>query len=166
VSSTGFSVPYPPEYRTSRPNLPLLTEMSEVSGGMALSKPEEALRPIKDPGASISELWPYCLLFAALLLPLDIGTRRIALPVGEMLAKGLAWLRLRRRPAPTAPGVVERLQRAKERVQAPASNAAARVVQADPEPAVAVPKSAQAPFPDDGLTPAERLLEAKRKRRG
>jgi Ca-activated chloride channel homolog len=162
VSATGFSVPYPPEYRTSRPNLPLLTQMSDVSGGQALAKPEDALRPIKDPGASISELWPFFILFAALLLPLDIATRRIALPVGEMVAKALAWLRLRRRPAPTAPAVVERLQRAKARVQAPVGEAPT----VSERPAPVSRPTVEAPAADDGLTPAERLLEAKRKRRG
>ncbi|MGV3616178.1 MAG: VWA domain-containing protein [Fimbriimonas sp.] len=110
--------PYPAEYRTYRANRPLLERSAAETGGKPISDPVEALRPVKDPGASIQELWPICLLLAALLLPIDVGVRRLALPMAEIFAK--LWARLRRRPEPvtsTQQVVVGRLQQAKQRAQ-------------------------------------------------
>lgn len=157
--TTGFSLPYPAEYRTVRPNRPLLARMSETTGGKALVKPIDALRPTKDPGASISELWPLLLTIAACLLPIDVGIRRIALPFGEIFAKVLA--RVRRKPEPKAATTVDRLHRAKARAQvAPAERSEDSV--AAPKQAPAEPRIAQG----GAQSPAGSLLEAKRKRKG
>ena len=151
--TTGFSLPYPAEYRTVRPNRPLLARMSEVTGGRTLTKPLDALRPANDPGASITELWPALMLVAACLLPLDIAVRRIALPLGEIFA------RLRRRRAPVAePAMIDRLK-------------TARVPRTE-EPKAPAPVQTEAPArerreaPGGVRSPSESLLEAKRRRRG
>jgi hypothetical protein len=101
VSSSGFSIPYPPEYQYQASNTPLLEGMSGVSGGQSLTNPVDALRPVLRPGVSITDLWLRFLLFAALLLPLDIGVRRLALPVSEMWAKAIAFLRRQRQAEQT-----------------------------------------------------------------
>lgn len=168
TSATGYSLPYPPEYRTYRANRPLLEHAASLTSGMTISKPEEALRPVPNPGASISELWPALILFAALLLPFDIAVRRLVLPLGEIFAK--VWARLRRRPSPVATGqqvVVGRLQQAKQRAQAVESGTAASPnasSQGPNSPAAPRPSRPVTPPPADGST-AKGLLDAKRKRK-
>ena len=152
--TTGFSLPYPAEYRTVRPNRPLLARMSETTGGRTLTNPLDALRTANDPGASITELWPTLILCAACLLPLDVAVRRIALPFGEIVA------RLRRRHAPVAePTMVERLQKARTPQSVPSEPP---VVAAPPGPVRRERRDA----PTDARSPSESLLEAKRRRRG
>ncbi len=158
--TSGFSLPYPAEYRTVRPNRPLLIRMSEATGGRVLTQPLDALRPAKDPGASITELWPALLTAAALLLPLDVGARRIALPVGEILARLLA--RLRRRPEVKQAEVVGQLQRAKAR----ARTTSTPTVPIETPTVVAqdAPKAEPRKARGGAASPAGSLLEAKRKR--
>ncbi len=171
VNASGFSVPYPPEYRYSRPNLPLLSGLSTVTGGKELKNPREALRPVANPGSSLTELWALCILLAALLLPLDIAVRRIALPIGEIVAKALAWMRARsqkaRAPIETE-AAIGRLQSAKQRV-AKRSDAPERV-QEDVETATKASGKIEAPRSTVGSTPGSaagsKLLESKRKRGG
>jgi hypothetical protein len=167
TSATGFSLPYPPEYQSYRANRPLLERVAAMTSGMSLTSPSQALRPVPNPGASITELWPSLLFFAALLLPFDIGVRRLALPVGEILAK--VWARFRRRstgPAVTQQQVVVgRLQQAKQRVQqegiaatapSPTFSGSAQTPPAEtPKPTPRVPAG----------TSTQSLLEAKRKRK-
>lgn len=165
TSATGFSVPYPPEYGTYRANQPLLTRVSTVTGGAAISSPAEVLRTVKSPGASITELWPALLLFAALLLPVDVGVRRLALPLGEIFAKLWARLRMRTPPHPAAQRVtVGRLQQAKQRANTESTtDAPARVFVTTAETEVPESKP-QSPPPVGATSAANRLLEAKRKR--
>ncbi len=163
TAATGFSVPYPPEYRTYRANQPLLSSLAKVTGGTGLSKPIEALRAIKDPGASIVDLWPSLLLFAAFLLPLDIGVRRLALPLAEIIQKGLARFKLARAPRQIAQTVVvDRLHRARQRVQTENREEAPRSIMI--EPTAHQTQTPPPPAPSEGQSAASRLPAAKRKR--
>jgi len=164
TSATGFSVPYPPEYSTYRANRPLLNRVSKLTGGSEISTPVQAMRLVPNPGVSISELWPMLLLFAALLLPVDIGVRRLALPLGEILEKAMARFHRARAQKPVAQqAVVGRLQQAKQRAQTEQpAEAPAKVIFAPSEkPSEPQPK---APTPASATSAANRLLEAKRKR--
>ncbi|CAN5429040.1 VWA domain-containing protein [soil metagenome] len=162
VSTSGFSVPYPPEYRLTRPNLPLLTQISDTTGGKTLTKPAEALRPLVDPGVSITELWRSFLLMALVLLPIDVAIRRIALPLGEILAKLFA--RMRREPvAVPAVATVDRLRVAKERVAAPNEAPVKLPLMDEPAP------RREPVRPSAGVGTAQaasELLAAKRRRKG
>lgn len=117
VSANGFSVPYPPEYRSFATNGPLLNAVAEASGGKSLTEPAEALRPLGRPGDSVSELWPILALVSALLLPLDVAVRRLAVPwdavwawvrrrepKGEALSEGRLSTASVREPESSAPG--------------------------------------------------------------
>jgi len=167
VQSTGFSIPYPAEYRTTRPNRPLLARMADQTGGIDETKPDQALRSVPNPGESISELWPLFIFLSALVLPFDVAVRRIALPLGEILAKIWAAVRSRRRQPVAQQAVVGRLQQAKQRAQKPGASS--------PEmPRAHIPDS-QTSGPSHPSKPAaaqrtgsasSALLESKRKRRG
>jgi hypothetical protein len=133
------------------------------------------------------DLWPWLLGLAALLLPIDVGVRRLVLGRRD-LERAWAWVvghLPRRRPRPVAgvPSPVGRLFEAKSRAgerrpvgQVSVSDAApAELVEGPPAPA----PSEQAPSPvsreragveaeeaAEGGTLAGRLLERKRQREG
>lgn len=170
VSASGFSVPYPPEYRTKRTNTPLLTALAETTGGKVLKSPEEALRPVADPGGSISELWLWFVGLAAALLPLDIAIRRIALPFGAIWAAILSWIPRRgvKEEVPHAKVMAQlktvRQRTAREAAPKPEGSPVVPTVPAPKAPDSKQPET-KAPTPDAANT-ANALLEAKRRRRG
>lgn len=83
VASNGFSIPYPPEYRSSTTNLPLLEGLASVSGGERIDSPQDAMRVIQNRGESVSDLWRLFLWVALALLPLDILVRRVVVPLPQ-----------------------------------------------------------------------------------
>lgn len=117
VASSGFAVPYPPEYRLTKPNRPLLERVAKRAGGLVDPTPERTMRPALRPGGSVQPLWPVLLLLAPILLLFDVATRRLAIQVRDLT--GL--FRREKKPA-----VVEanlgRLRAARETVRAPRSS--------------------------------------------
>jgi uncharacterized membrane protein len=170
VTRGGLSVAYPPEYQAVRPNTALMSQLAETTGGQALTNPAQVFRPSGNPGESIRDLWPLLLLMAALLLPVDVAVRRLALPFAEIWAAVLARVPSFRRkrvavPAPQAQAIGQ-LHMAKravtparseepETVQAPAAPSPPKPAPEKPPAVVAAP-----------LSTAQRLLDAKRKRDG
>ncbi len=166
VSATGFSIPYPPEYRSYRPNTPLLTQTSITTGGEELTQPEQALRPAKDPGTSITDLWSTLLFLAAMLLPIDIAARRLALPIGELIGK--IWARVPQKSPPNAnpAATVDRLNQAKQRARV-SDNSVPEDRPAPPAPKVAE-EQRRTTTGQASATPgasAKSLLESKKKRK-
>lgn len=151
VTTSGFSIPYPPEYKSFRSNTALLERMSKITGGIALSKPEDAGRPAANAGFSITPLWPLFALLAALLLPFDVAVRRLAIPIGALTAQVIGALRARRRHEALPVGArIERLQNAKVRAHAKSTPTAESP---PPQPKAKEPASA-----------GSRLLDAKKRR--
>ncbi len=165
VSASGFSVPYPPEYRSYRTNTALMNTLASLTGGAALVRPDEAFRPVKRLGVSLTDLWQSFCLAAALLLPFDIAIRRLAIPFAEMLAA--LWVRLRRRkgglePVPTP--TLARLQEAKNRVS-PGTDAQESVHPLrTPKEQVPRPVATPTARPSKHTSAATRLLEERRRR--
>lgn len=85
VQTAGASVSYPAEYRVLKPNTPLLAETASTTKGKTVTKPTDIFRPVELQGKSLSELWPMLLFLSILVLPFDIATRRIVVPLGELL---------------------------------------------------------------------------------
>jgi hypothetical protein len=141
--------------------------MTELSGGKVITEPAQALRPVKDSGKSITELWPFLIAFAALLLPIDVGIRRIAIPFAEIFARFRIWITSRKRTT-VAENVelVGRLQPAKTRAQRPDSGqstipAEAIATTTEPRPSRPEPRPKTNKSAD---SPAQSLLESKRRR--
>lgn len=163
VSSSGFSVSYSPEYRNYRTNTPLLNSVTEISGGSVIKKPEEAVRPIANPGETISELWPLCVFLACLILPFDVAVRRLALPFAAIMTSFWYKLSGRKRPQPVVVTTVARLQQAKVRAntgdgttppeEVPSVTPVQRNIPAPPEPT------------KGHVSAATKLLEERRKRK-
>jgi len=128
-------------------------------------------------------IWPFLLLLAMTLVPIDVGVRRVAL-TGADVARARAWLARRlglRRPAPEiVPGLAE-LRAAKARTERRAERVV-RAPQAEPAspgpsarrpsptptasraaaPSPAEPDPTTSPAPGDTL--AERLARQRRQR--
>ena len=120
-TTTGLVVSYSPEYGETRDNPQLLRELASdqwrpdrPAGGGIFDAPAQAV-------GSVSEIGLPLLWLALLLLPLDIGLRRLHLRLSEYFPS-LAALRSRSRTGATPAGPDEamtRLSAAKRRAQVP-----------------------------------------------
>jgi hypothetical protein len=72
----AFSAPDAVELHSVGTNTPLLDQLATTSGGHALRNPTD-LAPGKGDGPAV-ELWPYLLVLALVLLPVDVFVRRRA----------------------------------------------------------------------------------------
>src|SRR6185312_2214109 len=103
--------------------------VAKLTGGMELMQPGQALRPLPTPGATIREIWMQLLLLAALLLPLDVALRRIALPFNEIWSRLLASVRtLRTAKTSGQQEFVGRLSTARKRANATPSESPPAVI--------------------------------------
>jgi len=122
VYGTGFAVPYPPEYRFTRTNLPLLRRLSELTDGRFNPSPDTVFTMPKTAvqAAAETDLWRWCVMAALMLLLMDIAVRRLVISVPEVvsaLAKVLTWRWVWRRRRMAVPETVARLRVAKQRAR-------------------------------------------------
>lgn len=88
----GFSVPYPAELRPSPTSPALLYDLARQTGGRLMVNPADAFQAsVASRATSPYPLWPWLLLIAALLLPIEIAARRGIL--GSLFSRQ-AWRRL------------------------------------------------------------------------
>ncbi len=170
--TSGWVMGYSPEYATLEGDPVYLEHLAELGGGAVLEGPVETFaHTLRGEGAA-RDLWPYLLALATLLLPFDVGVRRLALGRRDW-ARAWAWAverlpRRRPRPAAEAPSPVGRLFEAKsraeerrpmEQVSVPAkTEPAPQPAERPPAPVTPSPPAAE------GETLAGRLLERKRER--
>ncbi|HEY8744942.1 MAG TPA: VWA domain-containing protein [Chloroflexota bacterium] len=86
VGQAGLAVPYSAEYRTSGTNLPFLRTLAAAGGGSIVNSPLAAwqnnLATVLDQSSLTALLW----LLALLLLPVDIGVRRLVVDRRDLAA--------------------------------------------------------------------------------
>lgn len=158
VTSSGFSVPYPPEYRTTKPQLPLLQEVAGTGGGQLLKAAAEAVRPSSLKGTSVSDIWTQLLFLALALIPVDVGLRRVSIPFKEIWAK----MRARRARVAEPDRPIDRLQVAKARAKSAPGEPAHPTAQTTVAPTRSQPSGR--PVLTGTGSAASKLLESKRKR--
>lgn len=182
LTVAGAARPYPLEFASTGANTPLLLGLAERTGGKAwpslgpglhASMLPQLFRPSKTARNSPRDLWPYLLLGATLLLPLDVALRRLNLDRHEWLpafAAAAAPVMARfRRPGPSGKQdpAMSRLLGAKTRASAPPREEAPASIPAAPSPPPAVPKPdlpTQADLPAAGVeNNTDRLRAAKRR---
>lgn len=118
--TVGLVAPTPAEYRLLGPNEALLAALRSATGGRAIASVADVWRHDLATTAALTELWPYLLVLALLLWPLDVALRRVSVGRRE-LADARRWLRAlpaRRRRAAARPAVVDELLAARERAGA------------------------------------------------
>lgn len=114
VGQAGLAVPYSAEYRTSGTNVPFLRTLAVAGGGSIVTTPLAAwqnnLSTVFDQSSLTTVLW----LLALLLLPIDIGVRRLVVDRRDV-AVVWAALPLRRRRIAEAEPVVPTLDALRSR---------------------------------------------------
>jgi len=117
VATAAVSLPYSPEYRYGGTDTNFLKGLAKTTGGGIITDPAAAFADNLPPAHGGVELWFWLLLAAALLLPLDIAARRLAIS-GEDIKR--VWSRLsgsKTAPEPTSAVTMERLRSRKDAAQ-------------------------------------------------
>jgi Mg-chelatase subunit ChlD len=136
-ATVGLVVPYSPEYRQRSGNPALLESIARTTGGQVLQTPGTVFRHDLRAVHRAQEIGLPLLLLALLLLPLDIGMRRLSLRRADITeARNALRSRFQKGAAPAAPPVLGNLQRAKARAQARQQRAP---IESQPPPATAAP---------------------------
>ena len=135
----GLVAPTAAEYRVLGANEPFLTSLRTATGGSVIETPLDPWRHDLVSTSRSTDLWPFLLVLALLLWPLDIALRRVSIGRREFAAAG-AWVRgipkrRGRTAARTAAG--EGLFAARERATSASVRAAIRQDAASAEGAVA-----------------------------
>ena len=97
----GVVVPYSPEYRGDDNSDSLLPRIASLSSGrvVSLNDPAAVLDHNLSAVENSTPAWPLLLLLSVLLLPLDVGVRRVAISRRDW-QRGISALRQRWRGAP------------------------------------------------------------------
>jgi hypothetical protein len=178
--TTGWVLGYPPEYAALAADPATLTYLAELGGGKVLEDPAAAFDHSLQGEGTTRDLWPILLALAVVLLPFDVGVRRLAIGQRD-LVRAWAWVqervpRRRAERAPEAPEPVRRLFEAKERAERERPVAAPPIPEATAEkrpapkpaprkPPAEPPRETPSPSPPaEGETLASQLLKRKRER--
>ena len=86
VVSSGFVVPYSPEYGLTATDQSGLDALARHTGGRLVSDPADAFAHTLPSVGSPQPLWPLLLAIVAALLVLDVGVRRVRLSGPELRA--------------------------------------------------------------------------------
>jgi Ca-activated chloride channel homolog len=124
--TVGLVEPVAAEYRLLGVNLPFLAALRGATGGREIELPTDPWIHDLQATSSFTELWPWLLVLALLLWPLDIALRRVSLGRRE-LVDARAWVgrrwRSRGRAAPRT-AASEGMLAARERAAGGAARAA------------------------------------------
>jgi Mg-chelatase subunit ChlD len=166
---TGAVNSYSPEFNIAPADTNLLDRLGEATGGKRVFDPAAAdLFERSHSKTRPHEIWRGLLLAALLLLPFDVGVRRLR--VGrEQFSSARAWLRARLRSRasaePTADEQLNRLKRARARVKLGEGGGGDIVSPGTTETPTDVAGERPVEQPDESPL-ATRLLDARKKRGG
>jgi Mg-chelatase subunit ChlD/uncharacterized membrane protein len=111
---------YSPEYAVDDADPALLAQLATAGGGRIDPEPATAFSPDGlAPGSTSVPLWPLLALLALVLLPVDVGLRRLRLERAD-LGRARAWLRQRLARTPDTPsggGRLDGLRAARDRAR-------------------------------------------------
>ena len=106
--SSGFVVPYSPEYQAAGTNTDFMTSLAQATGGHVIQTADQALVHDLPSVGEPQPLWPYLLMAAAVLMVFDVGVRRVRFD-GRVVRSSYAALRDRigqvEAPGPVRGGV-------------------------------------------------------------
>ncbi|PZR98902.1 MAG: hypothetical protein DLM70_16405 [Chloroflexi bacterium] len=101
----GLGVPYSPEYRTTGVNTPFLQALAGAGGGSVLTGPQATWRGNLQSVLAHHDLTLWLLLLAVLMLPIDIGVRRLVVSRREIETIAAALPFVRTAPAAHEPAI-------------------------------------------------------------
>ena len=97
AQTTGWVLTYSPEYRLPEEgvNLELLNDLANLTGGGPLvDRPQDVFLHNLSARSAATPLWPILLLLATVLLPFDVGVRRLIITASDM-RQLRAWIMAR-----------------------------------------------------------------------
>jgi hypothetical protein len=94
VISSGFVVPYSPEYGLTGTDQSMLESLARATGGKLASDPSDPFSHTLPAVGAPKPLWPWLLVAVAILLVGDVGVRRVRISAPELRA-GYGALRRR-----------------------------------------------------------------------
>jgi uncharacterized membrane protein len=104
AETTGWTLSYSPEYQRIESDPDLLLRLATMSGGkVASADPAEAFSHDLKATRASRPIWPGLLVLAALLLPLDVASRRLILTRRDMIRLrdwALEKLEIKKAPVP------------------------------------------------------------------
>ena len=175
--TVGLVAPTAAEYRILGANEPFLAAIRATTGGQEILTPADPWLHDLRLTSSSTDLWPWLLVLALLLWPLDIALRRVSIGRREFAAAG-GWVRdlpRRRRAIGQRSATGEVLLSSRGRATSVETRAALRRTEppdppADPRPAASPPAPTPRPEPAaqppvDGGDTMARLRDAKRRAR-
>ncbi|MDD2619509.1 MAG: glutamine amidotransferase, partial [Syntrophomonadaceae bacterium] len=115
TASGGLAISYSPEYNYAGTDYNYLQQLAKAGGGSILGDPKEAFADNLYPVKAVFDLWPWLLIIAVLVLPLDIAARRLNILPSD-LKKGLMIIhnKFKKLPLPEeAPATLNRLREKK-----------------------------------------------------
>lgn len=121
--------PYSPEYAPTQKGADDLKAWAQLGGGAPLTSPSQAFALNVPAAASRTELFPWLLALAALLLPFDIGIRRIVVSLAKLFGRKA---QLKPSLAGASTGSMGQLMRAKTRATTSGGASAAPAAKAQP----------------------------------
>ncbi len=167
-ATVAYVRPYSPEYAQTAGGEAALRDWAGLGGGNLLSEPAEAFVLNAPVAASRTDLFPFLLALAAILLPFDVGVRRITVSLRKLFGREA---QLATAPAGAAEhGRVTQLMQAKSRTTSPASSVAPRSAPSTSPAANPPPQSMpQQPAPAQTVPPqaaatASELLKRRKQR--
>ncbi|PYT08261.1 MAG: hypothetical protein DMF60_05160 [Acidobacteria bacterium] len=123
TTTSGAVNSYSPEFNIASRDVDLLTRISEMTGGVMIERDAASLDLFKQPASKTipHEIWETLMLAALILLPIDIGVRRVLVTREQLAhARALVESKLRRgaRSDMDSAGVIsmDRLKGARSRV--------------------------------------------------
>jgi len=171
-ATAGAVNSYSPEFNIGSADSDLLMRVSELTGGRVLQAEEAGGAPVANrPVKTVPhDIWSTLVLSALLLLPLDVGVRRVLI-ARDQLDYARGWVRSSMRRfrktdvQPTASSSMAKLKEARTRVVFDSSEAGKQAVANVAERSELKPKpdSTEPKGPENELL-ATRLLDAKKKR--
>ena len=141
----GLVAPTAAEYRLLGANEALLAAIRAATGGREVDAPADAWIHDLQATSQLTELWPWLLVLALLLWPLDIALRRVSLGRRE-LADGRRWIgdRVHGRRVAARTQQAEGLFAARERGASSARSAIMREAAQRPEAGIIAPSTSPA----------------------
>jgi uncharacterized membrane protein/Mg-chelatase subunit ChlD len=174
----GATMNYSPEFSVSGTNLHLLRALAEAGGGRMLNESSDPFGWERLRTHQARDLWRFLLIAVVLLMPMDVGIRRVQLDPEEwglIWSRLMRWLHLRRQTVSGPAGVsLSALLASRDKARSGTTTAGGvTAVQRSPARSGVLPvatKTAPAPKPTEpgGSAPVSttaRLLEAKRRAR-
>lgn len=177
ATATGAVNSFSPEFNIAAPDATVLAQISEITGGDVIASSDAGSTDLftrRTVKSIPHEVWETLILAALILLPIDVGVRRV-LMIREQITIAREWIRARVRRA--SPEKVDSFAAAS---MAKLKGARSRVMLGDPgaerkEPSSVLPTSQSHDQAAKGLASQEvaenaeplasRLLDARRKRR-